>query len=81
MLDKSITDNIPDHWYQKTATKFICLRCKRSFSREYKPKSLRGRKGEHGSNMFSLWAWYNFRRHLLKCRTGGIGFNKDGDFG
>ena len=58
---------IPENWYEKTELKFVCLRCHKVFKRAYKSRNLVRRKRPRGANMFSLWAWYNFRKHLLKC--------------
>jgi hypothetical protein len=66
-LNEEISDEIPEYWYEKTNSQFICLRCHRAFIRKYMSKGFPSGKKAHGANMFSLWAWYNFRRHLLKC--------------
>ncbi len=61
-------ERIPAHWYEATESRYVCLCCHKVFSRVYKPRNiLRRKKKGRGANMFSLWAWHNFRKHLLKC--------------
>jgi hypothetical protein len=66
-LSNELSEKIPDSWYQKTESKLVCLRCHKAFKREYKSKQFHRRKKARGANMFSIWAWHNFRKHLLKC--------------
>ena len=66
-MSDELMEMIPESWYEKTKLKFICLRCHKTFSREYEARSARQKKRRRGANMFSLWAWHNFRRHLLRC--------------
>jgi transposase-like protein len=60
---------ILESWYEKTESKYICLRCHRAFKREYKSRSLSRKKKKvcGAKTILSLWAWNNFRRHLLGC--------------
>ena len=45
---------------------FVCLKCFRCFSSQYSIKKYQ--KKEYGTKqLMSLWAWYNFKRHLLSC--------------
>lgn len=60
-------ETIPENWYSKTESKFVCLRCNKTFKREYKPKSSRRGKPRGTKALLSMWAWYNFKRHLLRC--------------
>jgi hypothetical protein len=76
-LSDEARERIPDHWYEKTATRFVCLNCKRTFSREYRARNVHGRKKTRGANMLSLWAWFNFRKHLLKCWGWGAASGRD----
>jgi hypothetical protein len=59
---------IPETWYEKTPSKFICLHCHRAFKREYTSRSHRRKKKVCGAKaVMSLWAWSNFKKHLLGC--------------
>ncbi len=58
---------IPENWYLKTEAKLVCLHCNKTFKREYKPKKTRRAKPHGAKVVLSLWAWYNFKRHLLRC--------------
>ncbi len=65
---------IPEEWYVRTESKLVCLRCRKTFKREYEPKKTRRRGKAHGTKtLLTLWAWYNFRKHLLRC------WNRPGD--
>ncbi len=67
MKEQSNT-SIPEAWYEKTESKYICLHCHKVFKREYKSRSLGRKKKVCGvKTVLSLWAWNNFRKHLLRC--------------
>jgi hypothetical protein len=59
---------IPEKWYAETESQLVCLRCHKTFKREYKPAKARRKGQAHGTKtLLSLWAWHNFRKHLLSC--------------
>jgi hypothetical protein len=66
-LSNEFDERIPESWYEKTESKLVCLHCHKAFNKEYKSKQFHRRKKTRGANMFSIWAWHNFRKHLLKC--------------
>jgi hypothetical protein len=68
-LTPSRSKAIPEDWYRETESKLICLHCHKTFKKEYEPKTSRRRGKAHGTKaLLSLWAWYNFRKHVLRCR-------------
>ena len=47
---------------------YECLSCREVFSSKYYPKQSQKPGKKYGTDqLLSLWAWYNFKRHLLKC--------------
>ncbi len=47
---------------------FMCLKCEQIFTSQYYPKECQRPGKRYGTKqLLSLWAWYNFKRHIIKC--------------
>lgn len=66
-LSKEMDGLIPERWYEERSLEFVCRRCRKTFKKAYRSRSARRGKEIHGANVLSLWAWHNFKRHLLRC--------------
>ena len=53
--------------YSLMGEDFLCLKCKRKFPQRYAVLRKKSNKEYGTKQLMSLWAWYNFERHLSKC--------------
>jgi len=52
----------------KGSIDYVCLSCGKYFPETYYPKSYQRPGKRYGTKqLMGLWAWYNFKRHLIKC--------------